>query len=115
MVRQDVAAGRDRDPAIACPIAIGAVRGAGGRPEQAEAVPGQRLIIEWDQEGQGGMHTTRSKLNIVVFLALAVGVLFFIGLAPFPAFATEPRQNADAKGFAGSQSCRECHERFYQL
>ncbi len=61
------------------------------------------------------MHTTRSKLNIVVFLALAVGVLFFIGLAPFPAFATEPRQNADAKGFAGSQSCRECHERFYQL
>lgn len=61
------------------------------------------------------MHAARSKLNIVALLAVAVGVLLFIDLAPSPAFGTEPRRNAEAKGFAGSQSCRECHERFYQL
>jgi tetratricopeptide (TPR) repeat protein len=61
------------------------------------------------------MHSTRSKLNIVALLTVAVGVLLFCNLAPFSAFGTEPRQNADSKGFAGSQSCRECHERFYQL
>ena len=57
----------------------------------------------------------KSKLKIVVFLALAAGVFLFCHLAPFPAFGTEPRRNAETKGFAGSQSCRECHERFYEL
>jgi hypothetical protein len=61
------------------------------------------------------MHTTRSKLNIVILLGLAVGVLCFCDLTPFPAFGTEPRRNPETKGFAGSVSCRECHERFYQL
>ncbi|GKT07817.1 tetratricopeptide repeat protein [Desulforhabdus sp. TSK] len=57
----------------------------------------------------------RSKSNTVVLLALAVGVVCFCGLPPFSTFATEPRRNAEVEGFAGSQSCRECHESFYQL
>lgn len=61
------------------------------------------------------MRTTRSKLNIAVLLAVTVGVLLFCDLAPCPAFGTEPRRNAEAKGYVGSQSYRECHERFYQL
>jgi tetratricopeptide (TPR) repeat protein len=61
------------------------------------------------------MHATRSKLNIVVFLAQAAGVLRFYDPAPHSAFGTEPQQNAKAKGYAGSVSCRECHERFHQL
>jgi tetratricopeptide (TPR) repeat protein len=32
-----------------------------------------------------------------------------------PVFGAEAQPPAAPKGFAGSQSCRECHERFYQL
>jgi len=59
--------------------------------------------------------SARSKLKIVVFLALTAGMSFFRDLGPYSAFGAEPRQREEAKGYAGSASCRECHERFYQL
>ncbi len=46
---------------------------------------------------------------------LAVSVLLFFGSALSPAFGAGTESTPEAKGFAGSQSCRECHERFYQL
>ncbi len=61
------------------------------------------------------MCTTVSKSTIVVLLVLGVSVLCFRDLAPSSAFGPEPQRNAEAKDYAGSQSCRECHERFYQL
>jgi len=65
-------------------------------------------MIDW-------MRTTRSKWNIAVLPALVLGVFFFFDPAACPALGTEPRRNAEAKGYAGSRSCRECHEGFYQL
>lgn len=37
------------------------------------------------------------------------------GLGPSPVLAARDPATAKSKGFAGSVSCRECHERFYQL
>lgn len=48
-------------------------------------------------------------------LILAVGVSLLSSSALCPAFGSGTEPAPESKGFAGSQSCRECHERFYQL
>lgn len=48
-----------------------------------------------------------------VFLLISLCIL--AGIGDIPAFAAEPKLPTQVKGFAGSVSCRECHERFYKL
>ena len=51
--------------------------------------------------------------------AIARGLLIFIALWATVGFGTPPGTNAafkaSAGGFAGSQSCKECHGKFYEL
>ena len=61
------------------------------------------------------MSTIRSRVNIAASLILAVGVSFFFSSDVSPSFGAGTEQTPAAGEFAGSQSCRECHERFYQL
>jgi hypothetical protein len=50
-----------------------------------------------------------ATLVILTFLVLGLGLLR-------PAAASSPTPAAgEAAGYAGSWSCRECHEKFYQL
>ncbi len=55
------------------------------------------------------------KPNLLQFTALlaAFGLLFRAGAASIP--STNLALKAAPPGFAGSASCRECHEKFYQL
>lgn len=61
------------------------------------------------------MKSTRSRLYILVITVLAAGGAFCPSFALLSAFGAESRSPSAVNGFAGSQSCRECHERFYQL
>lgn len=61
------------------------------------------------------MSSFRSMPNIVALLFLAVDVALFSGPALSPALGADTKPAPEERGFAGSRSCRECHERFYQL
>jgi len=60
-----------------------------------------------------------SHKQIVAVLAgicVAAGSIgFFGGITLSPAIGQEKNPSSQFAGFAGSKSCRECHERFYQL
>jgi hypothetical protein len=63
-----------------------------------------------------------SKALVIPALAagialLGLGLWHFLPAAPQPQMATSPPMPdaADPAGYAGSWSCRECHEKFYQL
>ncbi len=50
------------------------------------------------------------------FMACLILVAWVVGgFSPAPVLAVEDQAPAKTKGYAGSVSCRECHERFYQL
>jgi len=59
----------------------------------------------------------KTKLTFVLFLVtlLSVGVWLSGGLYPFPVLASNPEPSTTFKGYTGSVSCRECHEKFYKL
>ena len=61
------------------------------------------------------MNHIGSRLHLVVSLILIVGALVLSGFLSSPAAGAETKPTPEAQGFAGSASCRECHERFYQL
>lgn len=61
------------------------------------------------------LSNTQSNRNILALLALVAGFWFRFDSALPPAFGAETPASPQAKSYAGSQSCRECHERFYQL
>ncbi len=48
-------------------------------------------------------------------LSLVVCIWLLGGLGEFPAIGQEKKPAQKVQGYAGSVSCRECHERFYQL
>lgn len=63
----------------------------------------------------GRINTIGSESNIAALLTLAVGVSLLSSSILSLALGAEMKPTSEAKGFAGSQSCRECHKRFYQL
>ncbi len=54
-------------------------------------------------------------MRCIAVFGLAVGVSLFQGSALSFAAGAEKKPPPGSKGFAGSASCRECHEKFYQL
>jgi Tfp pilus assembly protein PilF len=61
------------------------------------------------------MDRNRRRLIPPVILTLVVCIWFFGGPGEFPALGQEKKSAPIVQGFAGSVSCRECHEQFYQL
>ncbi len=61
------------------------------------------------------LSTAQSKWNILASVALVAGLWLGFDSALPPAYGAETPTSPQAKSYAGSQSCRECHERFYQL
>lgn len=57
----------------------------------------------------------RARLRPFALLALAAGAWLFAHPGGFLPSGAEGGSPSTPAGFAGSQSCRECHERFYQL
>jgi len=55
----------------------------------------------------------RSIFPVILFLVVCIWLLG--GLGEFPAIGQEKKPAPKVQGYAGSVSCRECHERFYQL
>lgn len=54
-------------------------------------------------------------MRVFVILCLTWEIWFFTGLDGPPVIGAEKKPSPKLKGFAGSVSCRECHEKFYQL
>ncbi len=54
-------------------------------------------------------------LTAVVILCLAAGTSAWLGPGVSLGFAAEKNPPAKSMGYAGSVSCQECHEKFYQL
>jgi tetratricopeptide (TPR) repeat protein len=61
------------------------------------------------------MDKSRRRLIFSVMLSLAVCIWLLGGLGEFPAIGQEKKPASQVQGYAGSVSCRECHERFYRL
>jgi len=58
----------------------------------------------------------RRRISIFpVTLSLVVCIWLLGGLGKFPAVGQEENPAPKVQGYAGSVSCRECHEKFYQL
>jgi len=61
------------------------------------------------------MDGSRRRSIFPVTLSLAVCIWLLGGLGKFPAIGQEENPAPKVQGYAGSVSCRECHEKFYQL
>ena len=61
------------------------------------------------------MDRIRAASIVSVILCLAACVSFFWGLNASPAIGQEKKPSLKVQGFVGSASCRQCHEKFYQL
>jgi tetratricopeptide (TPR) repeat protein len=61
------------------------------------------------------MDGSRRRPIFPVILSLVVCIWLLGGLGEFPAIGQEKKPAPKVQGYAGSVSCRECHERFYQL
>ncbi len=61
------------------------------------------------------MSHMKRVLMAFLIVCLAAGIGLYKGLIVFPALGQEKKTEAQMEGFAGSVSCRECHERFYKL
>jgi tetratricopeptide (TPR) repeat protein len=56
------------------------------------------------------------SMSWLIFIACLAGTTWFFGGSEATSvLAAKGRATPVPKGYAGSQSCRECHERFYQL
>ena len=56
-----------------------------------------------------------NRPNRVLSILFGTCLLAGIGLAVVPTLATDAPLSSPSKDYAGSVSCRECHEKFYQL
>jgi tetratricopeptide (TPR) repeat protein len=61
------------------------------------------------------MDRTGRRSIFPVIQTLVVCIWLLGGLGEFPASGQEKKPAAKIQGYAGSVSCRECHEKFYQL
>ena len=61
------------------------------------------------------MGRTKLALTILVVLCLTVATWAFIDLGISKPLGAEKNPSPKSMGYAGSVSCRECHEKFYQL
>lgn len=61
------------------------------------------------------MQKIYGKSGNALMVCLIVAAWIVGGLSPARVFAGSDPVTAKSKGYAGSVSCRECHERFYQL
>ena len=61
------------------------------------------------------MDRSRKRSIFPVLLILAGCTWFLGGLGEFPTIGQEKKPAPKVRGYAGSVSCRECHEKFYQL
>ena len=58
----------------------------------------------------------RRIVAVLAGICLTAGCIGLLGGATLsPAIGQEKKPSTESKRFAGSKSCRECHERFYQL
>lgn len=57
----------------------------------------------------------KMTIHLATSPVLAVGLLCFSSSTLSPVSGAETNPGTDSKSFSDSQSCRECHERFYQL
>lgn len=61
------------------------------------------------------MHKLNSMSGVIFIICLATASWSSGGTGPTPVLAAKWQASSEPKGYAGSQSCRECHEKFYQL
>ena len=61
------------------------------------------------------MGKIKSALTVLVILCFAVGIWILVDSGVSQGVAADKKPESKVKGFAGSVSCRECHEKFYQL
>src|SRR5512135_992291 len=61
------------------------------------------------------MNRSRRRSIFPVTLSLVVCIWLLGGLGEFPAIGQQKKPAPKVQGYAGSVSCRECHEKFYQL
>ncbi len=61
------------------------------------------------------MDRSRRRSIFPVILYLIVCIWLLGGLGEFPAIGQEKKPAPKVQGYVGSVSCRQCHERFYQL
>ncbi|MGZ6220961.1 MAG: tetratricopeptide repeat protein [Syntrophales bacterium] len=61
------------------------------------------------------MDGSRRRPIFPVTLSLVVCIWLLGGLGEFPAIGQEKKPSSKVQGFVGSASCRQCHEKFYQL
>ncbi len=61
------------------------------------------------------MRGTKLTLAAVAVLCLTVATWVIIDLGVSPAVGADKNVSPKSTGYAGSMSCRECHERFYHL
>lgn len=61
------------------------------------------------------MRKIKLALTVLLVTGLAVGIWLSGRPDVVPALAEEPEVSSQPQGYTGSVSCRECHERFYQL
>jgi Tfp pilus assembly protein PilF len=54
-------------------------------------------------------------VSLVFFLLIAAGLAFYLFKADLPSFRHAGGGDSDSSAYSGTQSCRECHEKFYQL
>ena len=66
---------------------------------------------------KGIIEKNRSRRrSIFTVLGMLVARIWFLGgPGEFPAIGQEKNPAPEARGYAGSVSCRECHQKFYQL
>ena len=61
------------------------------------------------------MHKLSSMTGVIFITCLAMATWLSGGPGTTAVLAAKGQASSEPKGYAGSQSCRECHEKFYQL
>jgi hypothetical protein len=61
------------------------------------------------------MGKIKLRLTVLVVLCITVGIWALIVPRVSQAVGADKNPSLKDQGYAGSVSCRECHERFYQL
>ena len=71
--------------------------------------------MEFPNKSGDGMHKLNSISGVIFITCLALATWLSGGPGPTPVLAAQEQGSSEPEGYAGSVSCRECHERFYQL
>jgi tetratricopeptide (TPR) repeat protein len=67
------------------------------------------------EKGGVGMRRLKLMSGLILVACLAAAIGLSGGLGPASVLAAKGQATPKPTGYAGSVSCRECHERFYQL